>query len=155
MSIYKNIKKYKKILKLRFKMSNRNSGSGCIVGLLFFMAFGLFFILEVPFLIALFMPSFMVIVFFIVIIAAAVDSSRKSKHCKPVQKNYDQYRQQQVPRVNPYIVSSSVRNDVQTLLVEEYKPIGPTKPKALFCQFCGTRIDKDARFCHQCGSKLE
>ena len=136
-------------------MSNRNSGAGCIVGLLFFMAFGLFFILEVPFSIFQFIPFFPVIFIFIFIIAVAGASSGKSKCCKPVQKNYDQNHYKQVPRVNPYIVRGSVRNDVQTLLVEDYKPIEPTKPKALFCQFCGTRIDKDARFCHQCGSKLE
>jgi len=137
-------------------MSNRNSGSGCIVGLLFFMTFGLFFILDVPFSIFPFMGFFPVIFIFIVIIAAAAGaSSGKSKCCKPGQKKYDQYSQQQVPRENPYIVRSSVRNDVQTSLVEVYKPIEPTKPKALFCQFCGTRIDKDASFCHQCGSKLE
>ena len=136
-------------------MSNRNSGAGCIVGSLFFMAFGLFFILDVPFSIFPFIGIFPAILIFIVIIAVVGASSGKSKRYKPVQKKYDQYSQQQVPRANPYIVRSSVRNDVQTLLVEDYKPIEPTKPKASFCQFCGTRIDKDARFCHQCGSKLE
>ena len=136
-------------------MSNRNSGVGCIVGLFFFMAFGFIFILEVPFSLIQFMPFFPVILVFFFIIVAAGASSGKSKCCKPEQKNYDQYSQQQVPKVNPYIVRSSVRNDAQTLLVEEYKPIEPTKSQALFCQFCGTRIDRDARFCHQCGSKLE
>ncbi len=136
-------------------MSNRNSGAGCIIGSLFFMAFGLFFILDVPFSIFPFIGFFPAILIFIVIIAVIGASSGKSKCCKPVQKKYDQDHSKQVPRVNPYIVRGSVRNDVQTLLVEDYKPIEPTKPKALFCQFCGTRIDKDARFCHQCGSKLE
>jgi len=135
-------------------MSNKNSGAGCIVGLLFFMAFGFIFILEVPFSLIQFMSFCPVIFIFIIIIAAAGASSGKSKRCKPVQKNYDQDHYKQVPRVNPYVVRSSVRNEVQTLL-EEYKPVEPTKPKALFCQFCGTRIDKDARFCHQCGSKLD
>ena len=136
-------------------MSDRNSESGCIIGFLVFMAFGLFFILDLPFSIFPFMGFFPVIFIFIFIIAVAGASSGKSKHCKPVQKKYDQYSQQQVPRVNPYIVRNSVRNDVQTFSVEDYKPIEPTKPKALFCQFCGTRIDKDTRFCHQCGSRLE
>ena len=136
-------------------MSNRNSGAGCIVGSLFFMAFGLFFILDLPFSIFQFIPFFPVIFIFIFIIAVAGASSGKFKHCKPVQKNYDQDHNKQVPRVNPYIMRGAVRNDVQTLLVEDYKPIEPIKPKALFCQFCGTRIDKDACFCYQCGSKLD
>ena len=138
-------------------MSNKNSESGCIIGFLVFMAVGLFFILDLPFSISPFMGLFpMIFIFiFIFIIAAGCTSSGKSKRCKPVQKKYDQYSQQQFPRVNPYIVRNSVRNDVQTLLVEDYKPIEPIKTKALFCQFCGTRIDKDARFCHECGSRLE
>jgi len=134
---------------------NRNSKSGCIVGLLFFMVFVFFFILEVPFSLFSFMWFFPVIFIFIVIIAAAGASSERSKCWKPEQKKYDHYLQQQVPRVNPYIMRGSVTNDVQTLLVEHYRPIEPTKLEALFCQFCGIRIDKDARFCHQCGSKLE
>ncbi len=137
-------------------MSNRNSRSEWIVVLILFIGFGpLLFILVQPFIIFLLAPFYPLIFISIFMIAAAYASSGKSKRCKPVQKKYDQYSQQQVPRVNPYVVGGSVRNDVQTLLVEDYKPIEPTKPKASFCQFCGTRIDKDARFCHQCGSKLE
>jgi hypothetical protein len=137
-------------------MSNRNSRSEWIVVLILFIGFGpLLFILVQPFIIFLLAPFYPLIFISIFMIAAAYASSGKSKCCKPVQKKYDQYSQQQVPRVNPYVVRNSVRNDSQTLLVEDYKPIEPTKPKALFCQFCGTRIDKDARFCHQCGSKLE
>ena len=137
-------------------MPNRNSRSEWKVVLILFIGFGpLLFILVQPFIISLLIPFYPMIFISIFMIAAAYASSGKSKRCKPVQKKYDQYSQQQVPRVNPYIVRSSVRNDVQTLIVEDYKPIEPTKTKALFCQFCGTRIDKDARFCHQCGSKLE
>ena len=137
-------------------MSNRNSRSEWIVVLILFIGFGpLLFILVQPFIIFLLAPFYPLIFISIFMIAAAYASSGKSKRCKTEQKNYDQYSQQQVPRVTPYIVRGSVRNDVQTLLVEDYKPIEPTKPKALFCQFCGTRIDKDARFCYQCGSKLE
>ncbi len=134
-------------------MSKKDSGAGCIVGLLIFIVFGLFFTFKIPFMLSQFMSFFPVIVIFIFILGAVGASSEKSKHCKPIQ-NY-QHRQQLVPLVNPYIVRSSVRKDVQSLLVEEHKPIESTELKVLFCQFCGTRIDKDARFCHQCGSKLE
>jgi len=137
-------------------MSNKNSESGCIIGFLVFMAFGLFFIFDLPFSISPLMGVFpMIFICFFIFMIAVGCTSGKSKGYKPVQKNYDQAYRKQVPRVNPYIVNSSVRNDVKTLLVEEYKPIEPIKQKALFCQFCGTRIDKDARFCHQCGSKLD
>ena len=102
-------------------MSNRKSGTGagCIVGSLFFMAFGFIFILEVPFSLIQFMSFCPVIFIFIIIIAAAGASSGKSKRCKPVQKNYDQDHYKQVPRVNPYIVRGLVTNNVQTLLVKD------------------------------------
>ncbi len=137
-------------------MSNKNSRSEWIVILILFIGFGpLLFILVQPFIIFLLAPFYPLIFISIFMITAAYASSGKSKRCKPEQKNYDQYSQQQVPRVNPYIVRGSVRNDVQTLLVEDYRPIEPIKPKARFCQYCGMRTDRDARFCHQCGSKLE
>ncbi|MBA7559517.1 hypothetical protein ES708_01132 [subsurface metagenome] len=137
-------------------MSNRNSRSEWKVVLILFIGFGpLLFILVQPFIISLLIPFYPMIFISIFMIAAAYASSGKSRRCKPEQKNYDQNHYKQVPRVNPYIVRGAVRNNVQTLLVEDYKPIEPIKTKALFCQFCGTRIDKDARFCHQCGSKLE
>jgi len=137
-------------------MSNRNSRLEWKVVLILFIGFGpLLFILVQPFIIFLLAPLYPLIFISIFMIAAAYASSGKSKRCKPEQKNYDQYSQQQVPRVNPNIVRGSVRNDVQTFLVEDYKPIEPTKPKARFCQYCGMRTDRDARFCHQCGSKLE
>ncbi len=137
-------------------MSNKNSRSEWIVILILFIGFGpLLFILVQPFIIFLLAPFYPLIFISIFMIAAAYASSGKSKRCKSGEKKFDQSSQQQVPKANPYIVRGSVRNDVKSLLVEDYKPIEPTKPKARFCQFCGTRIDRDARFCHQCGSKLE
>ena len=136
-------------------MSNKNSRPICIVGLIFFMVFVLFFILELPFSIFPFIGFFPVIVIFIIMISVASASSGRSKCCKPEQQKYDHYNQQQVLRGTPSVVRHSVTNDVQSILVEDYKPKEPVKPKALFCQFCGMRIDEDARFCHQCGSKLE
>ena len=131
---------------------NRNSGSGCLVGLLLILVYGLLIICKVPF---SFIWMWPVIFCFITTILSIDYSSKGAKHYKPVEKNNDQVQHKQRPRVNPYIARSSVTNNVQTLLIEDYNPIKPAKPIALFCQFCGTRIDKDALFCHQCGSKLE
>lgn len=136
-------------------MKNNNSRPFPIVLVFFFIVFVLFFILELPFSIFPLIGLFPVISIFIVRISIASVSSGKSKCCKPERQKYDHYNQQQFLRVNPYIVRESVSNDVQTILVEHFKPIELTELKVLFCQFCGTRIDEDARFCHQCGSKLE
>jgi len=133
-------------------MSNNNSGSGCILGMLLILVYGLLVICKVSFSFIWLWP---VIFCFITTILSIDYSSKGANHYKPIEKNNDQVQYNQHPRVNPYIVRSSVTNNVQTLVVKDYKPRESTKPKALFCQFCGTRIDRDALFCHQCGSKLE
>ncbi|MHA1376480.1 MAG: zinc-ribbon domain-containing protein [Promethearchaeota archaeon] len=133
-------------------MSNKNSGSGCVVGFLLILVYGLLIICNVPFSFIWLWP---VIFCFITLISSIDYSSWRANHYKSVKKNIDQDQHKQRPGVNHYIMKSSVKNDVQTLVVKDYKPIDPIKPKALFCQVCGTRRDKDATFCHQCGSKLE
>ena len=82
-------------------------------------------------------------------------SSTGAKHYKTVKKNSDQDQHKRRPGVNSNIVRNSVRNDSHTLLVEDFKPLESVKSKALYCQFCGTRRDKNAIYCYQCGSKLE
>ena len=136
-------------------MTNKNSRPLCIVGLFFFIVFVLLIILELPFSIFKFIGFFPVIIIFILMISGASASSGKSKWCKPEQLKFDHYNQQQVLIGTPSVVIHSFTNDVPSILIENYKPKEPVKPKALLCQFCETRIDEDARFCHQCGSMLE
>ena len=124
-------------------MSNKNSGPGYIGGLFVIMIFMVFIILWTPFRIFPFIGFLPVMFIFIGIIGAVSASSAKANRFKPVQKKCDYYHQQQVPSVNPYIERNS-----------DYKPIESEKLKALFCQFCGTRIEEDDHFCHQCGSKM-
>ena len=133
-------------------MSNNFSGSGCIIPFLLILVYGGLIIFKATFSLLWFLP---VIFCFITTMLSIDYSSEGANHYKPVKKNNEQDQHKRRPRVNSYIARDSVRNDVHTLLVEDFKPIEHVKPKAFFCQFCGTRREKDAIFCHQCGSKLE
>ena len=135
-------------------MPRNNSIIGSIVGLTIFLGFGVFFLFSwSPFGMFSFMPIFpMIFVIIIIGIAGAASaSSRRSISCSPKSHNQYQYYTPEVPRSNPYIVKTSSSSTVRPIFIED---VEPEKPKANFCQFCGTQKDKNAIYCHNCGSKL-
>jgi len=135
-------------------MSRNNSIIGSIVGLIIFFGFGIFFLFGLsPFRLFTFIPFFPMIFIIIIIgiVGAASASSRRSTWCSPKSHNQYQYYTSEVPRSNPYIVKTSNSSAVRHIYIEGAKP---EKPIANFCQFCGTKKDKNAIYCHDCGSKL-
>ncbi len=135
-------------------MSRNNSIIGSIVGLIIFLGFGVFFLFGWgPFNIFNFMPFFpMIFVIIIIGIAGAASaSSRRSTCCSPKSHSQYQYYTPEVPRSNPYIVKTSSSSTVRPIYIEDAEP---EKPIANFCQFCGTKKDKNAIYCRDCGSKL-
>ena len=52
---------------------------------------------------------------------------------------------------NPYIVKSTRNAPVRQIFVED---VEPEVPKTNFCQYCGTKKDRNAVYCHNCGTKL-
>ncbi|MHA1671616.1 MAG: hypothetical protein ACTSV5_13740 [Promethearchaeota archaeon] len=133
-------------------MSIINSESGCVVGFLMIMVYALLIICKIPFSLMWFLP---VIYCFITTISSLDNPPKKANHYKTKKKNSDQDQHEKHPRVNSYIERSSVKNDIHTLVVDEFTPIETSQPKALFCQFCGTQRAKGAIYCFQCGAKLE
>ena len=143
-------------------MPRNNSGIGCcIIGLIFFLGFGVFSSLRSSsFSLYNIMPLFPMIfvIFIIVVVGAASTSSKRSKHsknstcCSPKSHNQNQYITPKVPRSNPYIVKASSTSTVRPIYIEDAKP---EKPKTNFCQYCGTKRDRNAIYCHSCGIKLE
>jgi len=135
-------------------MPRNNSIIGFVIGLVIFLGFGVFFLFGWgPFRIFNFLPLFPMI-FVIVIIGiagAASASSRRSTCCSPKSYNQYPYYPQEVPRSNPYIVKSLSSSTVRHIDIEDTEP---EKPTAKFCQYCGTRKDKNAKYCHNCGTKL-
>jgi len=156
----RNIKKYKKIEINIFqykKMPKNNSIIGSIIGLIIFAGFGVFFLFGFsPFTFFSIMPFFPMIFIIVIIGIAGVASasSRRSTCCSPKSyKSYNQYQNytEEVPRSNPYLVKTSSISTVRPIFIEDAEP---EKPKTNFCQFCGTQKDKNAIYCHSCGSKL-
>ena len=135
-------------------MPRNNSIIGSIIGLIFFLGFGVFFLFGWgSFNVFNFMPFFpMIFVIIIIGIAGAASaSSRRSTCCSPKFNNQYRYYTPEVPRSNPYIVNTSSSSTVRPIYIEDAEP---EKPIANFCQFCGTKKDKNAIYCHDCGSKL-
>ncbi|MFX1588926.1 MAG: zinc ribbon domain-containing protein [Promethearchaeota archaeon] len=124
-------------------MHQRNPAAGIIICLISFVLFGLFFALR-PFIGFSFFPMFPAIFIFIFIIIAAATSVENSKK---TQKNY--YNNQnytQAPLKNPYIIQNTRKIEIQ----EDTREI----IRAQYCQYCGVKIDRDANYCHNCGTNL-
>ncbi len=137
-------------------MPRNNSIVGSIIGLVVFLGLGVFFLFGLsPFSFFSIMPFFPMIFVIIIIggiVGAASASSRRSSCCSSKSHNQYQYYTQEVPRSNPYIVKTSNSSVVRPIYIEDAEL---EKPKANFCQFCGTRIERESVFCHQCGAKME
>jgi len=133
-------------------MSNNFSESGCIIPSLLILIYSLLIISRVPFSFLWFLP----VIFCVITTFLSVDySSMGSKHYKHVKSKNNQDQHKRRPTVNSNIARNSVRSYANTLLVEDIKGLEPVKSIALYCQSCGMRRQKNAKFCHQCGSKLE
>lgn len=137
-------------------MSRNNSAIGSIIGLMVFLGFGAFFLFgQGVFRIFSFVPFFpMIIIIVIIGIAGAVSaSSRRSTCCSPNSNKYYSYGSQEIPRSNPYIAKPTRNAQVQQITIED---VEPEVPKAItnFCQYCGTKKDRNAVYCYNCGTKL-
>ncbi len=146
-------------------MSRNNStvGSliGSLIGLIIFVGFGAFFLLRLsPFAFLRIMPFFPMIFIIIIIgiVGAASARSRRSgcfsqkSHNQHQAHNQYQYTTQEVPRTNPYVVKALSSSTVRPIFIDD---VEPEKPKTNFCQYCGTKKDRNAIYCHSCGSKLD
>ena len=143
--------------------NNSTAGSliGSLIGLIIFVGFGAFFLLRLsPFAFLRIMPFFPMIFIIIIIgfVGAASARSRRSTCCsqKPHNQNQSlnqyQYSTQEVPRTNPYIVKAPSSSTVRPIFIDD---VEPEKPKTNFCQYCGTKKERNAVYCHSCGTKLE
>ncbi|MFX1269512.1 MAG: zinc ribbon domain-containing protein [Promethearchaeota archaeon] len=124
-------------------MHQRNSAAGIIICMISLLLFGLFFGLR-PIIDFSFFPMFPAIFIFIFIIIAAATSVGNSK--KRYKNYYTSQNYSQVPLKNPYIIENTREIEIQ----EETKEIIRTQ----YCQYCGVKIDRDANYCHNCGTNL-
>jgi hypothetical protein len=104
-------------------------------------------------------------IFVIIIIGIVGSASAKAKNsgcCTPKQYNQNQNYNREVMRFNPhatrtlygsnpYNTKTSSISVVRPIYIEDAEPEIPT---ANFCQYCGTKKDRNAIYCHSCGTKL-
>ena len=123
--------------------------SGCVLGFLIFLIYGLFSTFGVPFSMWIW-PALLIGIS--ILLSAACNASSKADYYTSLQKN-EKY--EQVPSVYSYIMRNT--DNENNTLEEDFKPKNPPKTKsiAFFCQNCGTRRAKDASYCYNCGSKLD
>jgi hypothetical protein len=135
-------------------MPRNNSAKGSIIGLMVFLGFGAFFLFGGGiFRIFSFVPFFpMIIVIVIIGIAGAASAaSRRSTCCSPNSNNQYSYSSQEIPRSNPYIAKPTRSTPVRQIYIED---VEPEVPKTNFCQYCGTKKDRNAVYCYNCGTKM-
>ena len=142
----------------------RGSSGRMITAVAFLLLFGfIFWLFFDPVDGFVFIPVWIIIigfcVFFIIIgIAAAVASSMssstqniKEEHMKHMNSIENQER---ILQVNPYRVQNSIQNQQETVLFKEMERDIPVISDINYCRYCGEKVDRDAIFCHQCGSRL-
>jgi hypothetical protein len=118
-----------------------NSGAGCVVGILFMMFFGFFFLFDfVNFFFII--PLFPVIIIFIIIVGIGTAAASQSRVYKPKNTHY----MKSINSSNPYIAKPSGVVQVKTM-----KP----EVKEDQCQDCGVKLNQGAVFCQNCGSRVE
>ncbi|MHA1375934.1 MAG: zinc ribbon domain-containing protein [Promethearchaeota archaeon] len=132
-------------------MSMSRNNPGVIIGLFIFVVFGfVFFIPRMSFIPFTIFPSFFIIILIVSIVATT--SNNRKPNAKKVFKNENQVNTQ---RTNPYRVEYNPQKNVKTSQYQRVNEELELKPTIRFCQFCGTKIERDAMFCHNCGSKLD
>ena len=136
-------------------MPRSNSVIGSIIGLVVFLGFGVFFLFGLgSYRIIPLIPIFPIFVICIIIgiAGAASGHSRHSTCYPPKSQSQNQQYTQKIPRSNPYIVKPSSSFTVRQIPIEDDEP---EQPIANFCQYCGTKKDRNAIYCHNCGTKLQ
>ncbi len=143
----------------------RKSSSGAVIaGMLIFLVFGIFFavffnrsgIFGFSFPVIFVILGFVVFIMIISGISMAASSMSKS-YKPPIIKTHMQnqtiYQRQKVQQ-NPYIVRKPIQKSPEPLYQENPSEAFPIVNDINFCCYCGAKVDRKGRFCHQCGSKL-
>lgn len=131
-------------------MAKNNSGLGCLIA---FVMLGFFLLFYNR--IMIFSPFFMTlmvgvialgVLFFVIGIKSSLEGNPPFNKIKSL----DNY--QRTP-INPYIQQNN-KNTLQHQVIQ--KEVVKKKPIiSNYCQFCGERREKDAIYCHNCGTKLD
>jgi hypothetical protein len=140
----------------------RNRTTGAIVALvIFLLLFGVFFFVffnrssGTTIFIWPVISGLGGFIFFIIIIAAVAASISGPKNPKKGHIEYHQYQsQEQNQEHNPYIFQPATQKQPEQNFYKASKQEIPIVSETKFCRYCGEKVERDAVFCHQCGTKL-
>ncbi|MFX1363643.1 MAG: zinc ribbon domain-containing protein [Promethearchaeota archaeon] len=132
------------------------------LGLMFFFMFSIFDFNGFSFPIVPMISGF-IFIFLMITCISAISISMSEVYKKPKEKNLKSYNSQfrsesqtQKQQYNPYIIPKSLQNqnEPEEQIFRKVKYDIPSVPIINFCRFCGAKLDRDAIFCHQCGTNI-
>jgi hypothetical protein len=97
-------------------------------------------------------------VFFVIIGTIAAVASSMSSSTQNVRnehmKQMNSIEKQEQALLNPYVMQKSSQKQYGESVYQEVKREIPVISDINYCRYCGEKIDRDAKFCHQCGIRL-
>lgn len=143
---------------------HRNGAVGAIVGLLiFFMVLGVFFFIFfnrfsgftiIPiWTIIIGLGGLILIITIISVIASSMSAPPKKVNQEHI-KSYQYQPPEPYQQSNPYIVRNSIQSQPEEPIYKEIIQEVPVVSDINYCKYCGAKVERDAIFCHQCGTKL-
>ncbi len=90
-------------------------------------------------------------------ICLAITAVTSQSYKKPVEKTFNPSQtnsQNQPGQVNPYKIHSIEQREKEELQSKHIKQESTVVFENNYCRFCGSKIEKDAIYCSQCGIKL-
>ncbi len=136
-------------------MAHRNSGVGCLVGVVLLGIFMMFYN-NLGFFYYPFSPMFITMIAGIVIIVVMISAiSSKASHkgnnnnhiINNIPINYDHTFK------NPYIIANAQKT-IPVVIEQKSESLEKSPTIAQYCQFCGVKRERDSIFCHNCGTRL-
>ena len=141
----------------RHNRSYRNrAGGGIFAAVAILFIFGLLFFVFFNRFDGFSPPIFMIIsgfgVFLIIIVVIGVIAASISEVYKKPKGDYQ--TQKQNLQLNPYKIRDSILNQPEESINIDLRREIPVIAEVNYCRYCGSKIDRDAVFCHLCGTKL-
>ena len=90
-------------------------------------------------------------------IIMAIVAAMSHTYKKPNDTHINPYQpqpQKQSQQINPYNIRQSTQKELEEPQYQEIKREIPIVSDINYCRYCGSNVEGDAVFCHQCGSKL-
>ena len=123
-----------------------------VLGVLFFFIFGFRgsnYLSTIPWILIFSLGIFMIVIVAIGAIAASIASPKNN--FKLEHKKYELSQHQQL---NPYIIQRSSQVQILCSFNNENRITEPVFKEIHYCNYCGSKIERNVKFCPQCGSRV-